>query len=82
MIKVGLVFSISNFFINKIPREGNWVQKANTYLKYFSLSYESFIISFFQFDEQCFWKSIVVCFLRQYLGLCIMLSQYQAIQLF
>ena len=32
IIKVGLIFSISNFFTNKIPREGNWVRFSSVFL--------------------------------------------------
>ena len=38
IIKVGLVFSISNFFITKTPLANNWRRKKNTFLQLFGFS--------------------------------------------
>ena len=38
ILKVGLVFSISNFFITKTPLANNWRRKKNTFLQLFGFS--------------------------------------------
>ena len=53
IIKVGLVFSISNFFITKTPLANNWRRKKIPSCSYSALlKFNSFFTNFFEAEDQ------------------------------